>query len=262
MHLVYNEISSKEKSKLKHVSQFTALDRFGQIGEYLKLEIKSVLRNKAIRTRFLQAVILPTIFSLCIAFLDIYRTSFERNFFCLYAFIFFGSANLVKIMCPEGNYIDLLMVHKENILTLLRAKYYFYCAVLLLPMIITLIPVFTGKFTILMILAYLLTATGPVYFMLFQLAVWNKQTLPLNDKITGKNQMENKWQAIASMVAMFVPVILVLLLQAIFDETVAYITLIIIGAAFTLTESWWLRNIYSRMMKRRYANLEGFHSTR
>lgn len=262
MHLVYDEISSKEKAKLKHVSQFTALDRFGQIGEYLKLELKSVMRNKAIRTRFLQAVILPTIFSLCIAFLDIYKTSFERNFFCLYAFIFFGAANLVKIMCPEGNYIDLLMVHKENILTLLRAKYYFYCAVLLLPMVITLIPVFTGKFTILMILAYLLTATGPVYFMLFQLAVWNKQTLPLNDKITGKNQMENKWQGIASMVAMFVPVILVLILQAIFDENTAYITLIIIGAAFTLTESWWLRNIYRRMMKRRYANLEGFHSTR
>ena len=201
MHLVYDEISSKEKAKLKHVSQFTALDRFGQIGEYLKLELKSVMRNKAIRTRFLQAVILPTMFSLCIAFLDIYKTSFERNFFCLYAFIFFGAANLVKIMCPEGNYIDLLMVHKENILTLLRAKYYFYCAVLLLPMVITLIPVFTGKFTILMILAYLLTATGPVYFMLFQLAVWNKQTLPLNDKITGKNQMENKWQGIASMVS-------------------------------------------------------------
>ena len=262
MHLVYDEISTKEKAKLKHVSQFTALDRFGQIGEYLKLELKSVMRNKAIRTRFLQAVILPTMFSLCIAFLDIYKTSFERNFFCLYAFIFFGAANLVKIMCPEGNYIDLLMVHKENILTLLRAKYYFYCAVLLLPLLITLIPVFTGKFTILMILAYLLTATGPVYFMLFQLAVWNKQSLPLNDKITGKNQMENKWQGIASMVAMFAPVILVLLLQAFFSENVAYITLIIIGAAFTLTESWWLRNIYRRMMKRRYVNLEGFHSTR
>ena len=61
---------------------------------------------------------------------------------------------------------------------------------------------------------------------------------------------------------MFVPVILVLLLQAIFDENVAYLTLIVIGAAFTLSESWWLRNIYQRMMKRRYSNLEGFHSTR
>jgi hypothetical protein len=154
------------------------------------------------------------------------------------------------------------MVHEENILTLLRAKYYFYCAILVLPLLFCLIPVFTGQFSILMVLAYLLTATGPVYCMLFQMAIYNKVTLPLNDKITGKNQMENKWQFIASMTAMFVPVVMVLVLQALFDETVAYITLIVIGAAFTLTESWWMRNIYQRMMKRRYANLEGFHSTR
>ena len=199
---------------------------------------------------------------MAIAFLDIYRTSFERNFFCLYCFVFFGSVNLTKVMCPEGNYIDLLMVHEENILTLLRAKYYYYCGVLLLPFLITLVPVFMGKFSLIMVLAYLFTVTGPIYFLLFQMAIYNKQTLPLNEKLTGKNQMENKWQMIASMSAMFVPVILVLILQAAFDETVAYITLIVIGAAFTLTESWWMRNIYRRLMKRRYINLEGFHSTR
>jgi hypothetical protein len=165
-------------------------------------------------------------------------------------------------MCPEGNYIDLLMVHEENILTLLRAKYYYYCAILVLPFAFTLIPVFTGKFSLLMVLAYLFTATGPIYAMLFQMAVYNKQTLPLNDKITGKNQMENKWQAIVSMIGMFVPVIEVLILQAIFDETTAYWILLLIGLGFTLTETYWMRNIYQRMMRRRYSNLEGFHSTR
>ena len=39
MRLIYDEISKKEKTKLKHVSEFQALNRFGQIGEYLKLEI-------------------------------------------------------------------------------------------------------------------------------------------------------------------------------------------------------------------------------
>ena len=125
MSLIYDEISKKEKTKLKHVSEFQALNRFGQIGEYLKLEIKSTMRNKAIRARFIQGVCFITFFSLAIAFLDIYRTSFERNFFCLYCFVFFGAVNLTKVMCPECNYIDLLMVHEENILTLLRAKYYY-----------------------------------------------------------------------------------------------------------------------------------------
>lgn len=262
MHLIYDEIGKKEKTKLKHVSEFKSLERFGQIGEYLKLEVKSTMRNKAIRSRFIQGVCFITFFSLMIAFTSVYNSSFERNFWCLYAFVFFGSVNLTKVMCPEGNYIDLLMVHEENILTLLRAKYYYYCAILVLPFAFTLIPVFTGKFSLLMVLAYLFTATGPIYAMLFQMAVYNKQTLPLNDKITGKNQMENKWQAIVSMIGMFVPVIEVLILQAIFDETTAYWILLLIGLGFTLTETYWMRNIYQRMMRRRYSNLEGFHSTR
>lgn len=262
MHLIYDEISKKENTKLKHVSEFQSLNRFGQIGEYLKLEIKSTMRNKAIRARFIQGVCFITFFSLMIAFTSVYNSSFERNFWCLYAFIFFGSVNLTKVMCPEGNYIDLLMVHEENILTLLRAKYYYYCAILLLPLFFTLFPVFTGKFSIVMVLAYLFTATGPVYFLLFQMAVYNKVSLPLNEKITGKNQMENKWQGIASMVAMFAPIVEVFVLQAIFDEATAYWILLIIGLLFTVTEQYWMRNIYRRMMLRRYDNLEGFHSTR
>jgi len=262
MRLIYHEISKSEKTNLKHVSEFKALNRFGQIGEYLKLEIKSTMRNKAIRSRFIQGVCIILFFSLMIAFGSVYNSTFERNFWCLYAFIFFGSVNLIKVMCPEGNYIDLLMVHEENILTLLRAKYYFYCTLLLLPLMFCMIPVCTGKYSILMVLAYLFTATGPVYCMLFQMAVYNKTTLPLNDKITGKNQMENKWQAIVSMTGFFAPVALVMILQAIFSEETAYIVLIVIGLVFTLTNPYWMRNIYRRMMLRRYQNLEGFHATR
>ena len=262
MQLIYDEIGKKENTNLKTVSEFSALNRFGQIGEYLKLEIKSTMRNKAIRSRFIQGVCFIMFFSLMIAFTNVYSSSFERNFWCLYAFIFFGAVNLTKVMCPEGNYIDLLMVYEENILTLLRAKYYFYCTILLLPLVFTLIPVVTGKFSLLMVLAYLFTATGPVYLLLFQMAVYNKTTLPLNDKITGKNQMENKWQSIASMVAMFAPVALVFILQAIFSDDIAYLLLLLFGLAITLSEPLWMRNIYRRMMYRRYNNLEGFHTTR
>ena len=262
MSLIYDEISKKEKTKLKHVSEFQALNRFGQIGEYLKLEIKSTMRNKAIRARFIQGVCFITFFSLAIAFLDIYRSSFERNFFCLYCFVFFGAVNLTKVMCPEGNYIDLLMVHEENILTLLRAKYYYYCAVLLLPFLITLVPVIMGKFSLIMVLAYLFTVTGPIYFLLFQMAIYNKQTLPLNEKLTGKNQIENKWQIIVSMTTMFAPVIIIILLQLVFSDDVAYWILFLSGLAITLTEPYWLRSIYRRMMLRRYENLEGFHASR
>ena len=64
------------------------------------------------------------------------------------------------------------------------------------------------------------------------------------------------------MAAMFAPIIEVFILQAIFDETVAYWLLLLIGLAITVAEPIWLRNIYRRMMLRRYDKPDGFHSTR
>ena len=36
----------------------------------------------------------------------------------------------------------------------------------------------------------------------------------------------------------------------------------VISLAFTLSNPYWMRHIYKRMMRHRYENLEGFHSTR
>ena len=89
-----------------------------------------------------------------------------------------------------------------------------------------------------------------------------KQTLPLNQKITGKGNVENGLQLIIELLAMFVPILLVALMLLLFSETAAYIVLAIIGLGFTLAHPWWMRNVYNRMMSRRYENLEGFHATR
>ena len=91
---------------------------------------------------------------------------------------------------------------------------------------------------------------------------WNRQTLPLNEKITGRNQMENKLQIFIELIVFFVPIILVSLLSALFGDVTAYTILTIIGLAFTLAMPIWMKAIYRRMMNHRYANLEGFHSSR
>ena len=154
------------------------------------------------------------------------------------------------------------MTQKENILSLLRAKYYIHVCILFVPFLLMLPAVIAGKFSMLMMTAYFLLSSGLLYFMLFQLAVYNKQTLPLNQKLTGKGNMENGIQMIIELVAMFTPLVLVAVFVLLFSETVAYLVLSVIGLLLTLTHPFWLRNIYMRMMKRRYQNLEGFHASR
>ena len=261
---VREEIARQEKKEtaMKSVTQFTFFERFGQTGEYLKLELKSIMRNKAIRSRFLMSLTLIVVFTLLISYSSIYDSRMMLNFWCFYCFGLYGMTTLVKVMGPEGNYIDLLMSNKENTLLLLKAKYYFHVAILFVPLLLMLPAVIAGKFSPLMMLAYLLLSSGLLYFTLFQLAVYNKQTLPLNEKITGRNNVENGIQFIIQIVAMVTPLVLVSLLILLVNEDFAYIVLSIIGFLFTLAHPIWLRHIYVRMMKRRYEKLEGFRTSR
>jgi len=260
----YEEIAREEKRPrtIRRVSKFTFLERFGLVGEYLKLELKSNMRNKAIRSRMIMSIGLIVVLSLLIAYTDIYDSVIMENFWCYYCFAIYGMTTLVKIMGPEGNYIDLLMVHQENILSLLKAKYYFHVGVLLVPFIIMLPAVIEGKFSLMMMFAYMLLSSGLLYFTLFQLAVYNKQTLPLEQKITGKGNVENGLQLVIELVAMFIPMVMVGVLFLFFDETTSYFIMCVVGLVMTLTHPLWLRHIYTRMMAHRYDNLVGFHATR
>ncbi len=261
----YEELASEEsktETNTTRVLQFSFLERFGQTGEYLKLELKSIMRNKAIRSRVFMSLGLIVLLTLLISYTSVYDGRMILNFWCFYCFSIYGMTTLIKIMAPEGNYIDLIMTHRENILQLLRAKYYFHVAILLVPVVLMLPAIIAGKFTLLMVLAYMLLSSGLTYFLLFQMAVYNKQTLPLNDKITGKNNMETGLQLVIELVAMILPLVLASALILLFDEDTAYSFMALIGLLFTLTHPLWLRNIYNRLMLRKYENMEGFHASR
>ena len=259
---VYEEISRKKERALKHISQFGFLNRFGLIGEYLKIEIKSNMRNRAMRSRCIMSLSIIIIFSSLTAYTDVYNSTFMTNFWCIYCFALFSVTSLTKFMGQEGNYIDLLMVHEENIIALLKAKFWFYTLALLIPFLIMLPAVFTGKFTWLMMLAYMSLAAGLVHFIIFQLAIYNKQTIPLELKVTNSSNVENGWQLLIQMVALCSPGVVVSVGFALMGETPTYIFMILLGLAFVIAHPIWIRNIYQRMMQRRYDNLEGFHSTR
>lgn len=260
---IWNELAKVEETHLRKVTGFTFLDRYGEIGQYLKLEIKTIMRNKNPRKAFISGTLLVIMFSLLISFTNVYDDKFSTNFWCIYCFVIFGAMNLIKIMSNEGNYMDGLMVHKENILSLLKAKYIFYCLFLFFPFLLMLPTVFTGKWSLFMLISYGVFTAGFQYFVLFQMAVFNKQTVPLNTKFISKGNIENNYfQIAAEMVAFIIPMVLVSIMQALFGNYVSYIVMFAIGMAFILANNLWLRNIYNRLMKRRYKNLESFRASR
>lgn len=257
------EVTDKGSKTMKHVSQLHSLDKYGELGEYLKLEIKSILRNKNPKKAFIASSVIVLIFSLIISFTDIYSQPFMSNFWCIYNFVIYGATMLTRVMCNEGNYIDALMVRKQNILTLLISKYWFFTLLLVIPFALMLPTVFTGKWSLLMLFSYAIFTAGFQYFLLFQMAVYNKQTVPLNTKFVSKAGIENNYiQVVVQLVAFFVPITFITIMQSILPNNIVYIIMLCIGLAFMGTHKLWMKNIYKRMMARRYENMASFRASR
>jgi hypothetical protein len=95
------------------------------------------------------------------------------------------------------------------------------------------------------------------------MAIYNNETIPLNEKLISKNGFSGNYvQMLVTMGCLLVPVVMLAVLQIFFSETTTYIIMLLLGLIFILTHELWLRNIYSRMMKRRYKNMESFRASR
>ena len=259
---IYVEIAKTEMVKQVKTNNMTFLDRFGVRGEYLKLELKSTVRNLVVRKQFLTGALCMLMLCSLFSFTDVYDNfPFMRIFICIYCFTCLGVMTLTTVMCAEGNYIDGLMVRKETVLSLLKAKYYFQCMMLLVPLLFSLMPILEGKITVLTALGCMLFTSGVVFPFIFQLAVYNDSTIHLNEKLT-KAGRDTKVQMVMSGIALFLPMLVMYALVDIFSDNIAALAMMVIGLIGTLLHPLWLRNIYNRFMRRRYKNMDGFRNSR
>lgn len=258
--IVYDEVGKKEDIKVNNTRQYSFLNRFGIVGEYLKLEMKMKTRNRLIKTQFYTLLGCMLLLSALLYFSNIYDGVFMTNFICLYDYIVPGMTTLITIMCHEGNYMDLLMSRKESILDLLTAKYYFHTALLLLPFTLLLPLMFIGKISIWMNLGYLFLTAGVLYPIMFQMAAYNKETMQLNAKLGAR--ASNGAQSVVTLLLMFLPIAFQHLSVSLLGDVWGYVVLIVLGAIGVIMHRRWLRFTYQRFMKKRYTNMEGFRATR
>jgi hypothetical protein len=258
--LFYNEVNKVEDVKVR-ASDYSFFERYGEVGEYMRLELKMLLRNKTCKNSLRMVFVVVLMLSALLSFSDVYDGAMRR-FILVYNFAIFGMMFLTNLMAYEGNYIDGLMSRKEAIYTLLRAKYTLYSIAILIPVILMIPTVVMGKISLFDVVSWLLFTVGPIYFGLFQLAVYNKKTTPLNSKLTGRQNMGTGLQNLISLGALGLPLVIYPALLFTVGETATNCVLSVAGLAFVLTSPRWLRSVYSRFMQRRYINMDGFRDSR
>ena len=259
--LVYDELNKVEDTKV-NASEYKFFEKYGEVGEYMRLELKMLLRNKVCKNSLRMVIIVVVAFSLILGFTDIYDGTGMKNFITVYNFAIFGILFLLQIMSYEGNYIDGLMSRKESIYSLLRAKYMLYSIGILLPLILSIPAMVMGKIEVLTAFSWAIFTIGFIYFCLFQMAVYNTKTVPLNVKLAGRQNTGTGLQNLISFATFGIPLLLYAVLKMTIGETATAWMLLAIGLVFILTSRFWLKNVYDRFMKRRYKNMEGFRDSR
>jgi hypothetical protein len=244
------------------------LDRLGVIGDFINLEIKMILRSKRLKQQTVLVAILCFVFFVVQLYLphNMFQQAGGSGTFVmyLYAILTIGTLGMIMgqyIFTAESSFFDGLMARSSSIFDLLQSKYLLYFSYSLLVTLLLLIPAFQGKIDKLFIPSIFFYTVGPVYFMIFQNAVYNKTYLDLFDKgmMNWKGQSGN--MVAITMITMFVPVILMLIINAIWGHTTVCLFMLITGLAFTLTVKIWLKGIYKRFLKRKYKNMDGFRNS-
>ena len=254
-HAVWTELTKQQQQSFHTLSGLSALSKYGLVGEYLKLEIRSLLRNKGPRKLLLSATGIVVFISLLITVSTVYDDAFMTNFWCIYDFIVYGGMLLTRTMSYERNYISCLMVHKESMLSLLTAKYYFACLLMVVPFVLMLPMIIIGKWSLLMVVSYAVFTAGVQYFLLMQIAVYNKQRLPLNEKFIG-NSNTNYVIMLLIILAFVIPMFLINILQSALSERISWCVMMALGCGFIATHHLWIKNIYNRIMKNKYSLTE------
>ena len=227
----------------------------------IRLEIISLFRNKNLRKTFFSSVAMIIGAGALLSFTDIFDDRISRIFWMIYSFNTFAAMILVKIMCYEGNYIDCIAVHPDNLYNILKGKYVLFVVLLIIPLAALLPTVFTGVMKLTELLAYALFAAGLTNFGYFQLAVYNNTSYSLNEKATGKHSALNNFtQMVTSLIIFSVQMSVIILVEGFFGCTATTILMSSVGILFIILNPLWLRNIVRRMKVRKYKNLEAFRS--
>ena len=257
-----------DTKEMKNVSSLSMFDRFGMIGQYIKIDIKSIMRNKAVKKQFYMIITVTILFSLINSFSDTYADAgmFSFGFWTNYSYILVVLMMAMGIMTQEGNYIECLMVRKESIYDLIRAKYFMMLIVMLLPFCLMIPMVVTGKITFLFLVSMYFFTAGPIAFGMMHMVYFNNYSIPLNATVTKSGSSAGgEVKTISSVIAiaaLLLPSLIMSGIESIMSATSAHVTIMIVGILFVITNSLWIRNIYRLFMKRRYRNMEGFRETR
>jgi hypothetical protein len=262
-HLYVEDFSAVKKSK-SFKENFKFLTGFGDVGTFISLDLKLMLRNKRARI------------SLWMPFLFVFYGLFfypsghygaEKGFpdFLLMfvgTFItgFFILSYGMMTFCYESRHFGLILTNKIDMFTYLKSRYYFMLMMSIPAYLLSIFYIYYGsRIFVVNSIMFLFNIGFTAFFFLF-LATFNKLKFDLS---AGYMSLQGKGtnQFFAVFVLAVVVLIIFIPFRLIFNRDVAIIAMGLIGILGFIFHNQILKLLLKQFYRRRYIMSEGFRQT-
>ena len=260
---LYREMQGEKSGNAVTVPGLPFLDRLGEVGRFITLDIKMILRAKRLRSQ-LFALGFMIVYCFFLLYAPVGKTAMSSLYLMIFFFVFIiGGLGLIMgqyLFLTESSSFDGLMARNHSLLNMLRAKYLLYSSYAVFGFLLLLIPVFHGKIDLLFLIALFFFTIGFFFFLIFQNAVYNKSYLDLFEGGMMNWKGTSGSMLMITMLSLFIPAAIIRLIAYFSSPEIANYTMLGIGLLFTIFSDRWIKSVYKRFMKRRYKNMEGFRS--
>ncbi len=243
------EIEQSSKIQNGKNLQFGFLDKFGEVGQFMILELKLLTSGK------IKRVLIGLIGFTVMAYWQVNHFNGKTSGMVFFIFFwlvigmqFFGKTFTQFGFALESTFFDLLMMHRSAIISLLKAKYSLYvCGTLVMSL----------AFIPMIVLGYasIWVWLGAIFYV-----IGIQSILDLISILFGKGRIEltekpsstmSGYQTTLAFVSM-IPVFLIGILAQNVGETKVYGVIIVLGLFSVLLSKYWLNFIYKRFVKKMY----------
>jgi hypothetical protein len=256
----YDESLSSKKTTSSKIITFQFLEKYGNIGHLIMLELKFILRNKKTRTMLFSGV-----------FFLFYGIMFYGNEnFNIYSFkgifvgLFMCSGFLMNIgqiaLSGYSSHFDGLMTLALPIKTLFRVKYIIYALAMILSYILTLPYYFLDAKILLVNLALLVYGVGIFPYVFLYLANFKYQPFDISQNKKFDVQGFNFRNFIPLIPVMLIPYLLHGICYLLGNAAFVYYILAGLGILGIATNSYWIGVIERKFHEQKYKLAEGFRS--
>jgi hypothetical protein len=225
--------------------------------KYILFELKLIGRS-----RRLKQMMIPLIFFIPQVYLMtnlnyVWPFFIVRIFFLCGLMVLPGATYCQFVFSTEASFIEKLIISPFPIYSILKAKYRLYCFFAFVMLAILLPSVLSGVKLEEIVSAFLFVI-GLLYFVCFQCARFNIKSYDIKATKYYNWQGATSNQQVIGLVALFVPLGIVFLINQLFGENITLLMMSIIGIVFILTSKFWLMSISRDFEKNKYYRLACF----